>query len=375
MLAAEVTVSSPDFGQLEPMVKAAKRELEAMGVTETPGVAVADSGYWNEEQMDNVVANEHVQVLIPPDAGKRDTPRPGWDGGRYASMRETFRATSPAGSSKTQGDGRAGVRTDQAQPAHQSVSATRRIRRPLGVAPDHRHPQPTEAPHVHAHQTHAAILVPDSGEVAVSKLKVEPVEAVSFLEGLGPSVHAVYEAGPTGFGLARVARERGIDVRVAAPVLAGLTAGERFADERPVTPRAAQARRGSSRSRARASSRRSCGRQPPLTELIMIIASGTLPGGARATGRPSTVARRLAKGLWAASSFDWLGPCLDGEPRRTPGLEVKLSHIILTTQSMRLDLPLVWPRECPVNAGLQRIKRRRPLTESAPYQPLYFGKR
>jgi hypothetical protein len=26
----------------------------------------ADSGYWNEEQMDNVVANEHVQVLIAP---------------------------------------------------------------------------------------------------------------------------------------------------------------------------------------------------------------------------------------------------------------------------------------------------------------------
>src|SRR5271169_4048092 len=46
----------------------------------------------------------------------------------------------------TKGDGRAGVRTDQAQPAHQSVSATRQIRRTLGVAPDHRHPQPTEAP-------------------------------------------------------------------------------------------------------------------------------------------------------------------------------------------------------------------------------------
>ncbi len=90
VLAAEVTASSPDFGHLEPMVKATKRELEAIGVTETPGVAVADSGYWNEEQMDNVVANEHVQVLIPPDAGKRDTPRPGWDGGRYASMRETL---------------------------------------------------------------------------------------------------------------------------------------------------------------------------------------------------------------------------------------------------------------------------------------------
>jgi transposase len=90
VLAAEVTASSPDFGHLEPMVKATKRELKAIGVTEIPAVAVADSGYWNEEQMDNVIANEHVQVLIPPDAGKRDTPRPGWDGGRYTSMRNAL---------------------------------------------------------------------------------------------------------------------------------------------------------------------------------------------------------------------------------------------------------------------------------------------
>jgi transposase len=90
VLAAEVTASSSDFGHLQPMVEATKRELEAIGVTETPGVAVADSGYWNEQQMDNVIADEHVQVLIPPDAGKRDTPRPGWDGGRYASMREAL---------------------------------------------------------------------------------------------------------------------------------------------------------------------------------------------------------------------------------------------------------------------------------------------
>ena len=90
VLAAEVSASSPDFGHLEPMVKATMRELEAIGVTETPGVAVADSGYWNEQQMDHVVADEHVQVLIPPDASKRGTPRPGWDGGRYASMREAL---------------------------------------------------------------------------------------------------------------------------------------------------------------------------------------------------------------------------------------------------------------------------------------------
>jgi transposase len=70
---------------------------------------------------------------------------------------------------------------------------------------------------VHARQTHAAIFDPGSGELRVSKLGMPPVEVVGFLAGLGPGVRAVYEAGPTGFGLARAARERGIDVRVAAP--------------------------------------------------------------------------------------------------------------------------------------------------------------
>jgi hypothetical protein len=60
--------------------------LEQIGVSDTPGVAVADSGYWHEEQIDHVV-NMGTQVLIPPDAGKRNTPRRGWDGGRYAFMR------------------------------------------------------------------------------------------------------------------------------------------------------------------------------------------------------------------------------------------------------------------------------------------------
>jgi transposase len=70
---------------------------------------------------------------------------------------------------------------------------------------------------VHARQTHAAVLDPVTGELGVSRLRVAPVEVVSFLGGLGLGVRAVYEAGPTGFGLARAGRERGIDVRVAAP--------------------------------------------------------------------------------------------------------------------------------------------------------------
>ena len=65
VLAAEVTLSSPDFGHLEPMVKATNDELAGIGVSDTPGVAVADSGYWHEQQIDEVV-NTGTQVLIPP---------------------------------------------------------------------------------------------------------------------------------------------------------------------------------------------------------------------------------------------------------------------------------------------------------------------
>jgi hypothetical protein len=34
--------------------------------------------------MDEVIANKHIQVLIPPDSAGRSEPRPGWTGGRYS---------------------------------------------------------------------------------------------------------------------------------------------------------------------------------------------------------------------------------------------------------------------------------------------------
>ena len=43
VIGPEVTVDSPDFGHLEPMVDAAERELEQIGVTELPEVVVADA--------------------------------------------------------------------------------------------------------------------------------------------------------------------------------------------------------------------------------------------------------------------------------------------------------------------------------------------
>jgi transposase len=89
VIAAEITVDSPDFGHLEPMLKAAERELAAAGVREAPGVAVADAGYWHTEQMQNII-NRGTQVLVPPESPKRKTARPGWQGGLYDHMRRVL---------------------------------------------------------------------------------------------------------------------------------------------------------------------------------------------------------------------------------------------------------------------------------------------
>jgi transposase len=89
VIAAEITVDSPDFGHLEPILDAARRELDAAGVSENPEVVLADAGYWHQDQMERIVA-DGIQVLIPPDSSRRKAPRPGWDGGLYAFMRRVL---------------------------------------------------------------------------------------------------------------------------------------------------------------------------------------------------------------------------------------------------------------------------------------------
>jgi hypothetical protein len=96
VIAAEVMTAAPDFGHLEPMLDAAQRELHAAGVAETPGVLLADAGYWHQQQIERIV-DRGIPVLIPPDASKRRGARPGWDGGLYAFMRRVL-ATERGGS-------------------------------------------------------------------------------------------------------------------------------------------------------------------------------------------------------------------------------------------------------------------------------------
>ena len=89
IVAADVAVESPDFGHLEPAVRAALRELEDAGVTQRPETVLADAGYWHTRQMENIVS-DGIKVLVPPDAGLREGTRPGWDKGPYAFMRRVL---------------------------------------------------------------------------------------------------------------------------------------------------------------------------------------------------------------------------------------------------------------------------------------------
>ena len=70
---------------------------------------------------------------------------------------------------------------------------------------------------VHARRTAAAAVQLGSGEVFKAQIPGAPVEAIGWLQTLPGPVRAVYEAGPTGFGLARAARAAGIEVMVCSP--------------------------------------------------------------------------------------------------------------------------------------------------------------
>ena len=86
---------------------------------------------------------------------------------------------------------------------------------------------------VHQAQTVAAVLDPISGELRLERLRGAPsATVIGFLESLEQPVRAVYEAGPTGFGLARAASERGLDLRVIAPGSIPRAPGDRVKTDR-----------------------------------------------------------------------------------------------------------------------------------------------
>src|SRR3954447_799177 len=72
---------------------------------------------------------------------------------------------------------------------------------------------------VHTTGVVAAVLERESGELRVQRLPAGSEAAVAFAAGLAGPVRATYEAGPTGFVLARKLAAAGIECVVCAPGL------------------------------------------------------------------------------------------------------------------------------------------------------------
>jgi transposase len=70
---------------------------------------------------------------------------------------------------------------------------------------------------VHARSVVACGLDGDTGEVFKRRLCPDHREVLEWVQRLPAPVAVTYEAGPTGFGLARALIAAGIDCRVAAP--------------------------------------------------------------------------------------------------------------------------------------------------------------
>jgi transposase len=85
---------------------------------------------------------------------------------------------------------------------------------------------------VHARSTHAAAIDSLTGELRRARFGpgVEPV--VAWLGELARPVRAAYEAGPTGFGMARAGVAAGIEVQVVAPSKTPRAAGDRVKTDR-----------------------------------------------------------------------------------------------------------------------------------------------
>jgi transposase len=85
---------------------------------------------------------------------------------------------------------------------------------------------------VHAARIVAAVLDVETGELQWFRLGGDVAEAAALCAGLPRPVRATYEAGPTGYGLARELVRRGVQCVVAAPNKIPLASGDRVKTDR-----------------------------------------------------------------------------------------------------------------------------------------------
>jgi transposase len=85
---------------------------------------------------------------------------------------------------------------------------------------------------VHATKIVAAVLDAETGQLQTFGMSGDAGGAVGFCAGLARPVRVAYEAGPTGYGLARELAGRGIQCVVAAPSKIPKASGDRVKTDR-----------------------------------------------------------------------------------------------------------------------------------------------
>ena len=85
---------------------------------------------------------------------------------------------------------------------------------------------------VHATKIVAAVLIDDTGELKTFAMSGEVAVAAGFCAGLPRPVRVAYEAGPTGYGLARELAKRGVACVIAAPSKIPRASGDRVKTDR-----------------------------------------------------------------------------------------------------------------------------------------------
>ena len=145
IVAAEITTESPDFGHLEPMVRATQRELAANGLGD-PDVVLADAGYWHQRQMQQI-ASEGIRCSSRPTPGCAKARGRAGPAACTRFMRRVLATPArPRPLPPTPDHHRARVRPDQVQPRDQTLPTPRQNRLPQRMATDRRQPQPAQAP-------------------------------------------------------------------------------------------------------------------------------------------------------------------------------------------------------------------------------------
>jgi hypothetical protein len=88
IVAAEITTRGSDVEELDPMITAAERELETAGIDASPGVVLADAGYWSNDHIDSLRERGIIPIVAPDTT--RNRPRKTRLGGPYDFMRRVI---------------------------------------------------------------------------------------------------------------------------------------------------------------------------------------------------------------------------------------------------------------------------------------------